>query len=258
MKGAPYSVFLGLLLAILLVGVAAGEEVSDPTRTNLILGSFETPQLSPGNVGRFSFSLTNPYSWSMNGTTLFVEVYEFSTSSLTTPIEELENAPLLVFPESPFSVGTNGTIDYGMVEADESVGIELGVRTQADTPHGSVFSQGSYFVRFRLEFDFLQDHAVMVSPGFYSLEELDYGLRDPTPEERETYRYVGNANYTFFGEVLGLETIDGMLPDATFGVKEPLPQWPFYTILGGAVAALVLALFYYRRERSDSKAIKRE
>lgn len=249
-----------VLLTLLFVGAAAAQEVSDPTMTNLIMGDFEMPQLAPGDEGLLAFNLTNPYTWAMNATTVLVEIYAFSTSSRTTPVGELAVPPALRFPISQgLEEGTGGVLLIGDLGPGESSRIELTVLTASDTPRGSVFSQGSYFVRFRLEFDYPQGlHAVMVSPGFYDEEELAYALREPTSEESAAYRYVGWANYTYLGERLGLDSIDGILPDAAFGVKEPLPLWPFYAILGGSMAALVLFIYYYRRERLESsKHIKR-
>ncbi len=247
----------GLLVAAVLVlfltGLTAAEEISDPARTNLLLGAFDTPQLASGDEGTLAFHLTNPYSWSMNGTTLLVEIYAFASRTGTARVEDLDAPPVFAQSSSP-SVFE----DLGMLPPGSTTTLTFTVETESDTPQGSAFTQGSYFVRFRLEFDYPQgQHAVMVSPGFYTEEEWGYALRDPTSEERETYRYVGNANYTYLGERLGLTSIDGILPDTAFGVKEPLPLWPFYAILGGAVVAFLLFVYYYRKERrSDSKAIR--
>ncbi len=248
--------FVAVLLTLPLLGFAAAQEVSDPARTILILGDFETPQLAPGDEGPLTFDITNPYTWAMNATSLLVEIYAFSTSSRTIPVGELASAPILRFPVAQgLEDGVRGVLDLGSLDPGSSSRIELTVVTELDTPRGSVFSQGSYQVRFRLEFDYPQgQHAVMVSPGFYDGEELAYALRDATPEEMATYRYVGFANYTYLGERLGLDSIDGILPDTTFGVKDPLSLWPFYAILGGSVAAFGLYVYYYRRERGgDSK-----
>ncbi len=114
-------------------------------------------------------------------------------------------------------------------------------------------------MRFRLEFDYLLDrHAIMVSPGFFSKEELAYALRDATADERVNYRFVGNANYTYLGERLGVESIDGLIPDTGFGVKDRLPLWPFNLLLAGSATAFLVFLIQLRREsRQDSKPINR-
>ncbi len=245
-----------ILILILLAGVASGEEVSDPSKTNLLLRNFSTPQLTPGESGTFSFDVYNPYNWSMDGTTLDVEIYEFSSSMGSKQVQDIEGAPVFLRSGKTSVRLSLGTLASGAVATTELI-----IKTASDTPHGSVFTQGSYFVRFRLEFDYLGDeHAIMVSPrGFFSKDELTYALlREPTPEERVTYRYVGNANYTYLGQLLGLESIDGLIPDTAFGVKERLPRWPFYLLLGGAVAASILSFYHYRVERrGDYKPINR-
>ncbi len=210
--------------------------------------------MSPGESGKLSFTLRNPYPWAMEDASLLVEIHEFRTGSEVWAVEELESPPILQESGSPRLNRSLGTI-----QPESSQGMVLIIQTIEDTPRGSVFVQGSYLIRFRLDFDYPPDnHAVMVSLGFYTAEEWAYASRDPTAEERQTYRYAGNANYSYLGQVLGLESIDGILPDTGFGVKEPLPLWPFYLLLVGAVGASLLSLYYLRREaKVGSKPINR-
>ncbi|MEE9237165.1 MAG: hypothetical protein V3U52_05195 [Thermoplasmata archaeon] len=245
---------LSIALALLFIGAAAGQEISDPFYTNLLMGNFSTPQLAPGESGSLAFNLTNPYPWAINRTSLLVEIYAFRGSSGMMRVEDLESPPIF-----EVNVSRRATLNLGTIEEGETTEVKLTVMTTVDTPRGGFFTQGSYFIRFRLEFDYPQDqHAVMVSPGFFSEEEWAYALREPTPQERQVYRYIGNANYTYLGELLKLESIDGILPDSAFGVKKPLPLSPFYLILGGSGAAFLLSLYHLRREtREDSKPINR-
>lgn len=141
-------------------------------------------------------------------------------------------------------------VEFGAVGSEERRTASIPVETSGQTPAGTAFTQGAYLLRFRLDFDYeggLQ--AVMVSPGFYTAEEWTFATRDATAEERAAYRYVGFANYSFLGRVLGLPSIDGILPDSGFGVKEALPLWPFQLLAVGAVASIALSAYYVWRER---------
>ncbi|MFQ5987207.1 MAG: hypothetical protein ACE5KQ_07610, partial [Thermoplasmata archaeon] len=181
----------------------------------------------------------------MENTSLFGEVYAFVHRSELSEISSLPNPPTL---------GTNGStstrVEFGALPAGARNATALAVGTSRQTPGGTVFTQGVYLVRFRLDFDYeVGLHAVMVSPGFYTAEEWAFATRDATPEEQAAYRYVGFANYSFLGLVLGLPSIDGVLPDAGFGVKEPLPLWPFQLVAVGAMISISAAGYYLWRER---------
>ncbi|MFQ6013633.1 MAG: hypothetical protein ACE5LS_08350, partial [Thermoplasmata archaeon] len=68
---------LAFLLSALISGTAFGQPVSDPEKTNLILTIHRAPQLAPGERSAVELELHNPYTWSMENTSLFGEVYAF-------------------------------------------------------------------------------------------------------------------------------------------------------------------------------------
>lgn len=239
---------LVLLALVLLAGTSLGQPISDPAKTNVILSIQSTPQLAPGQRGEIQLQLHNPYNWTMENVSLFSEVYGFVHRAEFFEIAGMSNAPTL---------GTDGTpstlVEVPALPADGRMNATLLVGTSRNTPSGTIFTQGTYLLRFLMEFDYeggLQ--AVMVSPGFYTAEEWAYATRDATPTERATYRYVGFANYSFLGRVLGRPSIDGILPDSGFGVKEPLPLWPFQLLAVGSGIAIALSGYYVWRERRRS------
>ncbi len=233
------------LLLTLTLGAVSGEEVSDLARTNLLLGDFTVPQLAPGEEGDFSFSVANPYSWPIENVTLEAEIYAFFLRGNRTSIQRLTDPP--EFKQSSLPSISR---DLGTMAPASRERVSLTIQTSPTTPSGSFFTQGAYHVRFRLEFDYLAGlHAVMVSPGFYSPEEFAYALRDVTPQEQAAFRYEGFLNLTYLGEVLGLESIDGVVSDSGFGMKVPRPLWPFQLLLVGAGVSAALALYYVWRER---------
>ncbi len=242
---------LTLLLSVLISGTALAQSVSDPASTNLILSIQATPQLVPGEGGDIQLELHNPYPWAMENVSLFGEVYAF--------LHRAESAEIAGLPNPP-SLGTDGStstrVEFGTLAAAGRRAATIPVETSPQTPSGTVFTQGVYLLRFRLDFDYgVGLHAVMVSPGFYTSEEWTFATRDALDEERATYRYVGFANYSALGLVFGLPSIDGILPDSGFGVKEALPLWPFQLLaVGAAISSALSASFVWRERRSSGKS----
>ncbi len=239
---------LALLLSVLISGAAFAQSVSEPAKTNLILTIQASPQLVPGERGDLQLELHNPYPWAMENVSLFGEVYAFLHRAERAEIAGLSNPPTL---------GTDGStsirLEFGSLPVADRKSATIPVETSAQTPGGTVFTQGVYLLRFRLDFDYVGGlHAVMVSPGFYTAEEWTFATRDATDEERATYRYIGFANYSALGLVFGLASIDGILPDSGFGVKEPLPLWPFQLLAVGAGISIAGSGYYFLRERQTS------
>jgi hypothetical protein len=237
-----------LLLPVLISGTALAQPVSEPARTNLILTIQASLQLAPGERGDLQLELHNPYPWAMENVSLFGEIYAF--------LHRAERAEIASLPNRP-SLGTDGStsirLEFESLPAADRRPATIPVETSQQTPGGTVFTQGAYFLRFRLDFDYEGGlHAVMVSPGFYTAEEWTFATREPTPREQADYRYVGWANYSFLGLVLGLPSIDGVLFDSGFGVKEPLPLWPFQLLAVGAGISIAGSGYYFWRERQTS------
>lgn len=243
---------LALLPMVLLASTALGQELGDISVSSNILSDFVTPQLAPGHSGELSFSVTNPYPWAMAASLLRVEIYAFRSASVFLLVEDMESPPVFALTGSAVAF-----LSLGDIQPAESRRVTLKIETQSDTPSGGVFTQGTYLVRFWLEFDHPAGHAIMVSSRFFTDEEWAYATRETPPEEREAYEYAGNLNMTYLALVLGVERLDGILPDTAFGVKEPLPVWPFHLLAGGSAVAFGLSVYFWKRERSESKDINR-
>ncbi len=237
-----------LLLPVLVFGTALAQPVSDPANTNLILTIQASPQLLPGERGDLQLELHNPYDWVMENVSLFGEVYAFLHRAVRTEIAGLPNPPSLGTDDATWT-----RVDFGSLPKADRRPATIPVETSAQTPGGTVFTQGVYLLQFQLNFDYEGGlHAVMVSPGFYTAEEWTFATRNATDVERATYRYIGFANYSSLGLVLGLPSIDGILPDSGFGVKEPLPLWPFQLLAVGAGISIAASGYYVWRERRTS------
>ena len=204
-----------------------------PGYANNILSGFVTPIVAPGGTVGFTFNATYPYNernQSMSDINLTVGVYMYATQETTAQVDGL-------FPNPPLLNGTATelTIPKARLIPGEDWKISLPIETSKKTPHGSYFSQSTYFVRFNMTYTIGPNdtQVVLKSRGCFSPEEWD-----------RIVSFAGNesiVNRTYL-KSLG---VDGLLPDSSFGIKIPLPKWPLAAIIAGAVGASSMATYYY-------------
>ncbi|HEX9908841.1 MAG TPA: hypothetical protein VGB78_10335 [Thermoplasmata archaeon] len=205
-----------------------------PKYANGILNGFVTPTVKPGQVVEFSLNLTNTYSddptANMTDVRLTVGVYMYATSEESEEVgDDFRDPPLL------FGLGTEQEIDIEDVDVGATLRIEIPIQTERDTPHGSTFSPSTYFVRFKLVFEFEGNATavVMQSKGYFTDEQWD------TMVSFESDEPIVNRTYM---KSLG---VDGLIPDSSFGLKVPIPRWPLGLLIFGCVCASGMALYYY-------------
>jgi hypothetical protein len=230
------AVLAAALAALMVSGGFAAADISDPGSpryTNSILGGFVTPTVAPGQTVEFSFNVTNPYgnrTEVMANVTLVVGIYMYSTQEKA---EHVDSA----FPHPPLMDGLapQKQIDIGILQANQTTRVEIPIETSKKTPHGSYFSQSTYFVRFNLTFNFVGNDTpvVLKSRGWFTEEQWNHIL---SLEGNET---IVNRTYM---KSLG---VDGLLPDSSFGIKIPIPRWPLGVIVAGAAFLSFMALYYF-------------
>jgi hypothetical protein len=203
-----------------------------PQYANSILGGFKTPVVAPGDDFEFSFNVTNSYGLDNNMTDvrLTVGVYRYATEDRIRNVTEDFRKPPLIEGEAPEMLLELGVITYG-----ETVRVNLTIETKKDTPHGSYFSQSTYFVRFNMTFTFEDNETLVVlkSRGCFTDQEWD-NITSFEPGED-----IVNRTYL---RSLG---VDGLLPDSSFGIKAPIPIWPLGLIVVACVGLSSLALYYF-------------
>ncbi len=220
-------------MAILAIILILQANPSDPSYASRILGDFERLDLAPGDEGTLRFTLRNPYDAPMEDVSLMVQIYHYVSGRVGMAVDGTLPTPSFLTSGGPSVVLAPGDVSPG------ALAISLDIGVPAEAPHGGIFTAGTYLIRFRLEFDLQGSHLVMVSPGFIP----------PATWAEATSRPTVGEQYAVMGAALGLPTIAGLLPDSAFGVKEPVPLWPFY-LAGVAAAALgFLAAVAYAVER---------
>jgi len=228
-----------LLICTSLASADTPRNPGSPRYANRILSDFITPVVSPGKTVNFSFNFTNPYhvtnpydntSVAMIDFTLVVGIYRYSTQ------EKTENVTSS-FPHPPLIRGdsTQRSIFLPSIGVNNTTRVNLPIETSRETPHGSYFSQSTYFVRFNLTFNFPGNDTKVVlrSRGFFTDEQwntaVSFSSGDPI------------VNTTYLKSI----GVDGLLPDSSFGIKIPIPRWPLAVLVGGIGGLSFAALYFY-------------
>jgi hypothetical protein len=230
-----------VLSLVLLSSYPAAADIPDPgvpQYANLFFSDFRTPTVAPGQRVDFSFNLTNPYGNSsaviQNGTmqnvTLVIGIYMYATQEKAETVEGS-------FPHPPLIHGTTTewTENIPDILPNHTKRIELPIYTSKKTPHGSYFSQSTYFVRFNLTFNLPNNSAAVVLKSRGCFNESEWN----TIVSFEGDQPIVNTIY------LNSLGVDGILPDSSFGIKIPIPRWPLGVIVAGCVGLSFMALFYF-------------
>jgi len=227
---APAAAFL--LVLLLALPVSAEENLSAPNKIP-DLSDFKAPQIVPGSSGGYQFSVRNRYNGTLENASLTIEVYKWATLEDAKDIGKVSDPPEISegarqgYTAPPFSLGPNQTTTE-----------KITISTSKSTP------QGTYFVRQMMQFDYNGTHLLMKSRGYFSNKEWDNATTNVNGS-----RAVGGINLTLLG-------VDGILPDSSFSVKEPIPMWPLALLIGLTIFFGALALVFYLLEEKGHPKLK--
>jgi len=234
---ALLAVMAGAIMLTTLLAVPASAQISDPglpRYTNNMFGDFVTPTVSPGKTVNFAFNLTNPYGntseVTMTNIILTVGVYKYATQETSRDVNaSFRNPPLLN------DIGVQQDFQLEDLAGETTVRMEIPIATTDDTPHGSYFSQSTYFVRFRLNFTFEGNgtHVLLQSRGFFT---------DAQWSRMVSFEAGQTLVDTDYMRSLG---VSGIIPDSSFGIKVPIPRWPLGVLIAACVGVSFLALYYF-------------
>ena len=202
--------------------------------------NFRTPQLEPGQEGDFSLDVHNRYDYSLDNVVIVAEIYHRAD------IDESESLNQISSNERPFVRETcwnqdevencietadarKATFNIGTIGTNETILLEFEIVSKENT------KEGTYFVRFSINFDYNSTSRVMQSRGHWSMEQWEdatTNITDGSP---------GNINLVALG-------VDGIIPDSSFGVKKPIPQWPLYVLITLTIGFAGLSVIFYLEE----------
>ncbi|OGS41681.1 MAG: hypothetical protein A3K67_04855 [Euryarchaeota archaeon RBG_16_62_10] len=235
MRPGPAFVALAVCALILTSPGAAGDiaEPGQPKYANNVLSAFVTPTVQPGQVVAFAFNVSNPYDEvgaTMSNVTLTVGIYRYATQEGVRDVDAEFSRPPLIEGSA-----TEINLTYGRFEMGRNVTVSLDITTSEKTPHGSYFSQSTYFVRFRLSFAFQGNTTpvVLQSRGWFTDEQWGNMVSFESGENIVNLTYMKSLG------------VDGLLPDSSFGLKVPIPRWPLGLLVAGCFGASFMALYYF-------------
>ena len=226
---------------MLLSASTASAEVpypGSPQYANKVLGNFITPTIEPGEMALLEFDITNPYpSDVMVNVALRIGVYEYATQDGSDTVDEdFPHPPLIERNSTEATAYIESILNYSNEDDDRHIwNASVPIYTSEDTPHGSYFSQCTYFIRFNMSFSLEGNSSLIVlkSRGWFTDEQWD------TMVSWESEDPIVNITYM---NSLG---VDGLLPDTSFGIKVPIPRWPLGVIIVAAAGFSGLGLYYY-------------
>lgn len=234
MKKTVVMILVSLILLTIILQTGNAEDLeSDYISYPGSIPEFEnytTPQLKPGQEGVFNFTIMNRYDKEIKDVLLNIEIYRFATIHTTKEIEKIGTPPTFRETNSP-----NVTFKFNnnSIGVNETIPIQFIIQTNSNT------AEGTYFVRCTLTFYYNDTKYQMKSRGYFSNEEWEEATENATDDD------PGNINLTFLD-------CDGIIPDSSFGVKNPIPRWPLYVLIIATIFFAVLAIVFYIEDTQSS------
>ncbi len=209
-------------------------EVSDPGKANKILSDFSTPIIRPSQSGKLSFNITNLYDGDFTNIVFTAEIYGYANLDMEKDISKVTKPPTF---KSSGETTTSFSLD--VITSNDTYPNEYNIVTDKKT------EKGVYFVRFAIEFIYepTGNLSTMQSRGYFTDSEWENATKRPGVPD--TQYYSGSINITALG-------VNGILPDTSFSVKTPIPQWPKYMLGGLAAFFGIMAVMLYMQEEYNS------
>ena len=237
------SVTVIILLSIIVsaIPIVQGEDedevkeyISHPGNIPLFV-NFSTPQMVPGDTGSLKFSLANRYDQDLTGVKVTVEIYLYANIHESKNLTRVDKVPRFVSSNEYITYQEWNRIIPGNANKTST---EFKIKSREST------EQGTYFVRFTLDFSYNGSTYIMKSRGHFTDEQWDDATTNTTNDD------PGNINITRLG-------VDGIIPDTTFGVKKPWPIWPLYVLGTLTVMFAALAILTYMYEENTNPGFTR-
>ena len=220
--------FLLFILVFSSLSVNAALDPMSPQYVNEIISVVSTPSVLPDGFGTLVINMTNPYdNVSMENVSFVIGIYAFSTLDRYVPLGEMEQPPVL---RNGSEEGAQIALHWDSIEPGRNHTLHIDIEMQRGSLTGSVFNQGSYFLRMSMNFTLGNETYLLLSRGFMSDEAKSF---------LDGYHgFINSTQLQSFG-------FDAILPDTSFAVRVPIPKWPFYALVGLAALTCVAIVFSY-------------
>lgn len=198
-----------------------------PFKASKIISIIKTPQIKQGEEGKLEFRIMNPYPLVMSNVKLTAEIYHYVENSWFTERKSCKIGEV-GFPPPKFIDTLSTTIGWNEISSDSTENVSLLINSPQEA------EEGTFFIRFRLEFDYNNTRYLMKSIGCFTKEEWDAATKNNL--------YFGGVNISMLG-------VDGIIPETTFGVKCPMPLWPLYILIVITAFLGIVAVRSYMKPR---------
>ncbi len=234
---------LGIIIIIMMLPISQSEIDEYTSHPGNIpnFNNFETPQLEPGDNGIFALEIQNRYINEITNVSINAEIYHRADIDESESINEVNSGKRPIITEkcwnykseeencSDSSSSKLANFNINAILANQTVQLQFSINTNDDT------EEGTYFVRFSMNFEFNETNRVLQSRGYWNMEQWT----NATTNSSENY--PGNIN-------LDLLNVDGIIPDSSFGVKKPIPKWPLYILISLTILFTGLSIIFYLEE----------
>jgi len=223
---------------ILLAGVSHPGEIPN-------FDNFDAPSIVPGSTGKVRFTITNRYNLTQYNSTfdniitnvsLVLNIYRYVTLEESKDVNKISHGPKIVGGNSALrEIRDRFTAEFywPLLTKNQTEQIEISIKSSSDSP------QGTFFVRMHLNFTTNNNSFDMKSRGYFTNAQWDKAQANAT--DLDVYPIVGRLR-------LNVLEVDGIIPDTSFRIKEPIPLWPFYLCVVLAISFLVLAYVFYQMD----------
>lgn len=225
---------VALVLAVLLSGPSAAglPPPGLPQYGNKMLSDFSTPTVSPGSTVDFKLNISNTYEVSRNMTDIHftVGIYRYATQETVKDVDSNFSHPPMIAGNA-----TEKTFSIPDLHYNGRYRLEFRIETSDDTPHGSYFSQATYFVRTKISFHFIGNATTVLlqSRGWFTQEQWQDAVWFKSGNEIVNRSYLKSIG------------VDGLIPDSSFGLRQPIPVWPLGLVVFACMGSAFMAVYYF-------------
>ncbi len=251
MRAPALAVALLLVLVVFATPARAAEDFGAISNVNKLIDIVSTPQLEPGQSGDFVFQFNSTYPAGMVlwNVSLEATIYEYATIDQAIPVDRNWTYPYPILESTIGQAsGRSWWWNVSSVAPGSVTNLSFTVLTSSNEdlmPYGSVFSQASYFLWFSLTFEGNVSGTMtpfqMASRGYFDPQLWNEATSEANTTPCTPPLCIGNVN-------VSLLHVNGTLSDSSFGVKPPIPRWPFYVLIALAVFFAGLAFLFWVEE----------
>ncbi|OIR12627.1 MAG: hypothetical protein BEU03_00305 [Marine Group III euryarchaeote CG-Epi6] len=234
---------LGIIIIIMMLPIAKSEIDDYTSHPGNIpnFHNFETPQLEPGENSFFSFEIQNRYVENITNVSINAEIYHRADIDESESLEKINSGKRPIIGENCWNYKENDEncsdslssdkagFNIEMIAVNQTIQLKFDINTNDDT------IEGTYFVRFSMNYQLNETDRTLQSRGFWDMEQWTNATTNLTDD------YPGNIN-------LDSLNVDGIIPDSSFGIKKPIPKWPLYILITLTVVFAGLSVIFYLEE----------